>query len=143
MHPGVHILFYIFSYDIGFYLSHLLHDPTIYRNLHKQHHSLDYRHIQWLDTYYGHYLESIIQCTGIFIPWIYITSNLHEFVISILLINIRGMLRHHHRYIWLMGNHHILHHKYPQYNFGEYWLDHLLGTLCPHTDEYHTGLIYR
>jgi hypothetical protein len=64
------------------------------------------------------------------------------FLNSLIIVNIRGMLRHDVRYIWLIGNHHILHHKYPQYNFGEYWLDTLFDTRCPIVSEYKKGLIY-
>ena len=52
------------------------------------------------------------------------------------------MLRHDKRFIWLIGNHHILHHKYPRYNFGEYWLDKLFRTNYPNKNEYEYGLIY-
>jgi sterol desaturase/sphingolipid hydroxylase (fatty acid hydroxylase superfamily) len=51
-------------------------------------------------------------------------------------------MRHDERCIWLIGNHHILHHKYPQYNYGEYWLDKLFKTNYPKEDEYIKGLIY-
>jgi len=52
------------------------------------------------------------------------------------------MLRHDNRFIWLIGNHHILHHKHPKYNFGEYWLDKLFQTDYPNLDEYEFGMIY-
>jgi sterol desaturase/sphingolipid hydroxylase (fatty acid hydroxylase superfamily) len=44
-------------------------------------------------------------------------------------LNIRGMMRHDKRGTWLVGNHHLLHHQYPRYNYGEVWLDYLGGTL--------------
>ena len=52
------------------------------------------------------------------------------------------MMRHDDRFTWLIGNHHLLHHKYPQYNYGEYWLDWLGGTLYPLREEAKQGLIY-
>jgi sterol desaturase/sphingolipid hydroxylase (fatty acid hydroxylase superfamily) len=52
------------------------------------------------------------------------------------------MMRHDDRLIWLIGNHHLLHHKYPLYNFGEYWLDSLMGTEYPNKYEYKYGLLY-
>ena len=52
------------------------------------------------------------------------------------------MMRHDTRFVWLIGNHHILHHQYTNYNFGEYWLDKLGGTCYPNKDEYIIGLIY-
>ena len=59
---------------------------------------------------------------------------------SLYFCSIRGFMRHDNRCIWLIGNHHILHHKYPNYNYGEYWIDSICGTLCPYKEEY--GLIY-
>ena len=52
------------------------------------------------------------------------------------------MMRHDERCIWLIGNHHLLHHKYSQYNFGEYWLDALCGTKYPNHAEYKHGFLY-
>ena len=90
----------------------------------------------------GHFIEGPFQGMGVLFPFIFIKFNLYIFLYSLIVINIRGMLRHDNRFIWLIGNHHILHHKYPQYNFGEYWLDKLFGTNCPHRNEYVYGLIY-
>ena len=70
----------------------------------------------------------------------------HLFVVRngviLLILNVRGMMRHDDRFTWLIGNHHLLHHKYPQYNYGEYWLDWLGGTLYPLREEAKQGLIY-
>jgi sterol desaturase/sphingolipid hydroxylase (fatty acid hydroxylase superfamily) len=41
-----------------------------------------------------------------------------------------------------MGNHHILHHKYIGYNYGEYWIDTVMGTVYPNKKEYQYGNIY-
>ena len=68
-------------------------------------------------------------------------KGVKNFVYSIIILNIRGMLRHDYRFIWLVGNHHLLHHKYPQYNYGEYWLDYLFGTNL-NNNECISGLIY-
>ena len=68
--------------------------------------------------------------------------NLYSLLVALLFLNIRGMMRHDHRFVWLIGNHHILHHKYPQYNFGEFWIDKLCGTQYPNTAEYQYGYIY-
>ena len=38
------------------------------------------------------------------------------------------MMRHDRRFIFIVGNHHLLHHKYQKYNYGEYWIDMLCGT---------------
>ena len=75
--------------------------------------------MSYQDTYVGHYLESCLQCIGVFVPllWLDVSAS---FYIALLLINIRGMMRHDVQCIPWIGNHHILHHKYPNYNFGEY-----------------------
>ena len=126
------ICWYIVSYDLWFYISHIgLHHMYIYKMIHKHHHSVDYNTMTYKDTYIGHYAESVIQGIGIFVPLLWININ-WSFYIALLLINIRGMMRHDVRCIPWIGNHHILHHKYPKYNFGEFWLDYCCGTQCPY-----------
>jgi len=96
----------------------------------------------YFDTYVGHFLETPFQGIGIIFPLLFIKLNLYIFLCSLLIINTRGMLRHDVNFVWLIGNHHILHHKYPQYNFGEYWLDKMCGTIYPNQNEYKKGIIY-
>jgi lathosterol oxidase len=123
------LFFYIVSYDIWFYFSHvMLHHTYFYKIIHKEHHSIDYKILNFKDTYVGHFIEGPFQGMGILLPLLFIKFKVYLFFYSLLIINIRGMLRHDHRFIWLIGNHHLLHHKYPKYNFGEYWLDKLFGT---------------
>jgi lathosterol oxidase len=137
------IIFFIFSYDIWFYISHIfLHNIFLYKNIHRIHHSINYENINYKDTYIGHFIEGSFQGLGFLFPLFFIDLNLYIIFISLILINIRGMLRHDKRFIWLIGNHHILHHKYPRYNFGEYWLDKLFRTNYPNINEYDYGLIY-
>ena len=125
------IWWYIVSYDIWFFLSHIgLHHIYLYTKIHKHHHSVDYTTMTYLDTYKGHYMESVIQGVGVFIPLLWLDYN--SFIIALCLINVRGMMRHDVQCIPWIGDHHIIHHQYPQYNFGEYWLDYLGGTLWSH-----------
>jgi len=98
--------------------------------------------MNYKDSYVGHFIEAPFQGLGFLFPLFFIQLNLYVIFISLLLINIRNMLRHDKRFIWLIGNHHILHHKYPRYNFGEYWLDKLFRTNYPNINEYEYGLIY-
>ena len=136
------LLLYLLTYDIWFYVSHIfLHKNKLVKHIHKIHHSQYYKTMIYTDTYIAHYLETPIQSLGIFIPIFFIVFNLKNFVYSIIILNIRGMLRHDYRFIWLVGNHHLLHHKYPQYNYGEYWLDYLFGTNL-NNNECISGLIY-
>jgi Delta7-sterol 5-desaturase len=136
-------IFYIFSYDIWFYISHvILHYSYFYKNIHKKHHNIDCKTMQYKDTYTSNWIESPLQGLGLFIPLLCVPFNPYIFLCALLFVNIRGMIRHDRRFVWLIGNHHILHHKYPQYNFGEYWLDTLCGTKYPNKNEYVIGIIY-
>lgn len=137
------IFLYILGYDIWFYLSHiLLHKVQWLNIIHSEHHKINYKTMIYSDAYVGHNFEGVFQSVGIFLPIVYIKFNIIPFIISVLLVNIRGMMRHDIRFIWLIGNHHILHHKYPNYNYGEYWLDTLFTTKYNNKKEYIKGLIY-
>lgn len=137
------IIYHIFCYDAWFYISHIiLHIPRIYGAIHNIHHETPYLELNCDSTAKGHPVEHIIQPLGIFIPCLYYGINPTYFFISFLIITTRGLMRHDHRCTWIIGNHHLLHHKHPKYNFGEYWIDRMLGTLYPKSDEYIYGLIY-
>lgn len=124
------IIFYIVSYDIWFYISHLiLHTDYFYKTIHKYHHASNYKTMNYKDTYIAHYLETPLQSLGLLVPILFIKFDIYVLIYALLFLNIRGALRHDVNYIWLIGNHHILHHQYSQCNFGEYWLDKLFGTL--------------
>jgi sterol desaturase/sphingolipid hydroxylase (fatty acid hydroxylase superfamily) len=96
----------------------------------------------YLDTYVGHALEGPFQGLGMFVPCVVLTYSYYDLLIILLILNVRGMMRHDERSVFLIGNHHLLHHKYPNYNFGEYWIDTLCGTRYQKNNEYKTGLIY-
>jgi Delta7-sterol 5-desaturase len=130
----------VLCYDIWFYISHvILHTRAVYP-FHAEHH---YKEVpQFLDTYVGHLLETPFQSIGFFVPLIYWPLDLPSIALVLCVLNARGLLRHDERGVWLIGNHHLLHHKYPKYNFGEYWIDWLCGTTYPNTKEYRRGLIY-
>ena len=122
------------------YVSHvLMHHKRLYR-YHKQHHLKIVP--TYADTYVGHILEGPIQSLGACIPFLWWNYSVYEILIILAFLNIRGMMRHDSRFIFLIGNHHLLHHKYPNYNFGEYWIDSICGTKYPGTREYTPGLIY-
>jgi sterol desaturase/sphingolipid hydroxylase (fatty acid hydroxylase superfamily) len=137
------IIFHVFCYDIWFYASHLvLHIPKIYGAIHNIHHSTPYLELNYDSTNKAHISEHIIQPLGIFIPCLYSGVKPAYFFASFVIIGTRGLMRHDHRCVWLIGNHHLLHHKYPKYNFGEYWIDWIFGTIYPNSDEYIYGKIY-
>jgi sterol desaturase/sphingolipid hydroxylase (fatty acid hydroxylase superfamily) len=116
----------ILSYDIWFYFSHvMLHHKRLYK-YHKEHHSKLIP--TFLDTYLGNILEGPFQGIGMLVPFILWNYTIYDILAILLLLNVRGMMRHDERFVFLVGNHHLLHHKYPNYNFGEYWIDSLFGT---------------
>lgn len=136
-----HIIASIFCYDIWFYASHiLLHHRRLYR-FHKEHHS---RIVPtFADTYVGHALEGPFQSLGAAVPFLLWSGwSLLDVAAVVVLLNLRGMMRHDVRCERYIGNHHLLHHRYPNYNFGEYWLDTLFGTRYPNAAEYKRGLFY-
>ena len=139
---------FIFCYDVWFYMSHsLLHSPNMYK-YHSLHHKSSYRTLTFRDTVVAHDFENIFQLLGILLPFLFcccyvgIDRTISSFIYSCSFIVIRGYARHDPRTSWLIGNHHILHHKNQKYNFGEYWIDNLMGTRYPYEHEYKYGLIY-
>ena len=80
----IRFLIYIFSYDLWFYISHIiLHKKIFYDSIHYIHHSVYYKKMTYKDAYKGHYLESIIQSLGIFVPLIFIEFVYLEFILVI------------------------------------------------------------
>ena len=136
----IKIIFSIICYDIWFYISHIILHHEYFYKYHKKHHKK--LNPTFIDTYTGHFLEGPFQGLGMVLSFILIKYSIIERIIVLLLINLRGMMRHDERFTFLIGNHHLLHHKYPKYNYGEYWLDYIGTTKYPHNDEYKRGLIY-
>jgi sterol desaturase/sphingolipid hydroxylase (fatty acid hydroxylase superfamily) len=82
------------------------------------------------DYYNASYLESFLQIIGFLLPLLLINVNFNyiHFGLAFIFVNIRGLLQHDYRFIWMVGNHHLLHHQYPKYNFSEYWIDKMFET---------------
>jgi len=130
----------VISYDIWFYISHvILHNRNVYK-YHKEHHTKPVP--KFLDTYVGHPFETVFQGVGMFIPFMMYQYDLYTLLWILAILNTRGMMRHDGRCAFLIGNHHLLHHKYPNYNFGEYWIDSLCGTKYINDKEYIRGIFY-
>ena len=125
----INIFLSILGYDIWFYISHLiLHTKYLYI-YHKEHHK-NTINLTFLDTYTGHILEGPFQGIGILLPYVFsLSMTITDFIIVLILVNIRGMMRHDYRCVWLIGDHHLLHHQYPKYNYGEFWIDYLCNTI--------------
>jgi sterol desaturase/sphingolipid hydroxylase (fatty acid hydroxylase superfamily) len=123
----------LLSYDIWFYLTHVaLHWPSLY-HIHKLHHKRF--PITWMDTFEGHTMETVVQLAGAFFPLLVWEYGPWEIAVPLAFIGIRGLLRHDPRGSWLTGDHHILHHKEPNWNYGELWIDYLCGTSYSHRIE--------
>ena len=134
------VLFVIIGYDLWFYISHIILHKYLYGGVHYLHHSIT--NPVFTDTYTGHWVEGPFQGLGVFLPYYFMDFDVYAFIVAIILINIRGMMRHDSICNWLIGNHHLLHHKHPKYNYGEYWIDWLCGTRYIKDDEYEYGLVY-
>ena len=120
---------HVLGYDLWFYISHiLLHTRPLYNAIHKVHHTIV--EPRYSDTYVGHWAEGPFQSIGFLLPWTIMSVGWTQCVVALVFVNARGMLRHETRLGWLLGNHHLLHHRLPRYNYGEYWLDWLCGTNC-------------
>lgn len=122
------LLLPILTYDIWFYISHvMLHSRFLYA-YHSIHHSSNPTNLQWMDTYVGHWFEGPFQGAGMFFPYFFFQYRWVDTFLVLAFLNVRGMMRHDWRCAWLIGNHHLLHHKHPGYNYGEGWIDSLCGT---------------
>jgi len=103
------------------------------------HHLTRYDALTYNDAFTGHIVEYPIQTVGIFVPNLVIEYDIRAIMCAYIFVTVRAYLNHDHRCSWLVGNHHLLHHKHPKYNFGEYWTDALFGTVyVPGTDGVYT-----
>jgi sterol desaturase/sphingolipid hydroxylase (fatty acid hydroxylase superfamily) len=135
-------LFHVLCYDVWFYATHVvLHNKDFYV-IHKLHHEKPHDELTYADTNVGHSIDNLFESLGFLIPFFIVDSSLVAFLSASIFIGIRGHMRHDNRCSWLVGNHHLLHHKYRRYNYGEYWIDTLCGTKYPGEDEYIYGCIY-
>ena len=131
---------HVIGYDIWFYISHLLLHTRLGWRFHKTHHEVT--HPRFTDTYTGHPLEGPFQSLGFLFPLAFYSLHYPAAAAALLFVNARGLARHDDRTIWLIGNHHLLHHEDPRTNFGEYWLDRLCGTGTRDPTKILRGLIY-
>lgn len=119
-------LFHILSYDVVFYITHLLlHSKNLYW-IHKKHH--EKVNPTFLDTYYDHWLESPIQGFGFIVPYAFVAFDPVQSVCALAVINARGVLSHDPRGSFITGDHHLIHHQLSNCNYGQYWIDYLMDT---------------
>ncbi len=103
----------------------MLHTRTLWW-IHSIHH--EKREPTFLDTYHGHWIENPFQGIGFLLPIPFGYVSGWPFVLGFCIVNLRGVLRHDARMAWLVGNHHLIHHKDARVNFGDYWIDWLFDT---------------
>lgn len=128
-------------YDIWFYGTHvILHTPLLYK-IHKFHHSKP--NPTYRDVNVGHPFDNVFQSSGAVIPAFIFNHSIYSLLLFEAYICLRGLAQHDARCSWLIGNHHLLHHKYGTNCYGQYWIDWLFGTLHPNESEYKTGWLYR
>ena len=125
----LNIFFSILSYDIWFYASHIVLHKYMW-NIHSVHHSTNPDQLRWSDAYVSHPVEDFFQGVGMFFPYAVFNYTVLDTAIILFFLNLRGMARHESRKEYRMAwPHHVLHHKYMNYNYGEYWIDCACGTL--------------
>ena len=123
----LYIISTIISYDVWFYISHLLlHTKTLWF-IHKEHHTR-FEPVYY-DAYVGHYLESPFQSIGFLVPFAFFPLDVQQVILVLIYLNARGMMRHDSRFAFIVGEHHIDHHRYGNCNYSEWWIDALCGTL--------------
>ena len=120
------VLMSIISYDIWFYFIHrLFHHKKMYL-YHKKHHIKT--HPTWKDTFLADKLENTIMGIGSLLPALYFNDYYLETAIASTICFGRGILHHDERFIFMVGDHHLIHHKTFNHNYGEKWIDVLFGT---------------
>lgn len=123
------LLLHIIGYDIWFYISHRMLHTRVLWWAHKIHH--EKRHPLFIDTYYGHWAEGPFQSVGFLLPIALGFWNFWLALLALIIVNARGIARHDGRTVWLIGNHHLIHHETGTVNFGDYWVDRLFRTAAP------------
>jgi sterol desaturase/sphingolipid hydroxylase (fatty acid hydroxylase superfamily) len=128
---------HLLGYDIWFYISHrVLHSYPLWSHNEKQ-----YPH--WGDAYHGQWASTVFQGIGFVVPWLCTSFwSWPASLLALLFINARSLARHDPRMMTWIGNHHLLHHQFPAWNFGEYWLDRVCGTACPYQNRVVDGLFF-
>jgi sterol desaturase/sphingolipid hydroxylase (fatty acid hydroxylase superfamily) len=121
------LVLYVVYYDFFYYFMHRLLHTGMFYQIHKIHH---YRiEPEYKDFYKVHILETPLTSIGlIFAVYLY-KLYIYQLLCAIIFINVRGVMSHDKKFISLVGDHHLQHHKFFKCNYGEYWMDYLFGTL--------------
>jgi len=123
----LNFIVYLVYYDLYYYFAHrLLHSRVLYP-IHKYHHNKSLSH--YSDFYKIHVLEIPFTSAGLLMAIYFHKLYINQLLLCILFINIRGMICHDHKCVNIVGDHHLLHHKYYKCNYGEYWIDYIFNTV--------------
>jgi sterol desaturase/sphingolipid hydroxylase (fatty acid hydroxylase superfamily) len=117
---------YILYYDFCYYFLHRLLHTRFFYPIHKIHHrkiNTDY-----YDYYTVNVLEIPLTSLGLLLAVYLHNLYTYQLICSVIFINIRGVMIHDNRFVFLVGDHHLIHHKYIKCNYGEIWLDYVFGT---------------
>jgi len=118
-------IIYLIYYDFCYYFLHrLLHTKLLYP-IHKIHHKYKPKYYHY---YCIHLFEIPFTSVGLLIAIYLYKFYIYQFLWCIIFINIRGMMHHDERFVFLVGDHHLLHHKYIKVNYGEFWMDYFFKT---------------
>jgi len=92
------------------------------------HHQTKPDELDYSDAHKEHWVESFAKPVGLLIPCVFGQASAASLTTSAVFVYVRSMMHHDYRFVWLTGQHHLLHHRFPKYNFGEEWVDFLFGT---------------
>ena len=120
---------HIASNDVWYYIIHrAMHTRHLYF-LHKKHHATLPNKITLRDAYKGELVEFPLETAGVIVPLFFKKeADYAIFFVAFIFIVVRNLLQHDKRFAKIVGSHHLLHHTYPNYNFGEPWLDRVFST---------------
>ena len=117
---------YILYYDFFYYFMHRLLHTKYFYSIHKIHHK------KYNPDYYDYYSVNIIEIPitsiGLLLAVYLYKIYIFQLFFCFLFINIRGIMQHDNNFVFIVGDHHLVHHKYIKCNYGEYWLDYIFRT---------------
>jgi len=119
-------ILYLLYYDIFYYFMHRLLHTKMFYLIHKIHHKKQIP--DYFDFYNVDIVEIPITSVGLGVALYLHEIYVYQLLCSILIINVRGVMAHETNCVFLLGDHHLDHHKYIYCNYGEYWLDYIFDT---------------
>lgn len=122
-----YFIIYILHYDFFYYFMHRLLHTKYFYSIHKIHHSA--YNPKYTDFFNVRAFEYPLSSVGLYIAVYLYGLYIYQLIATISFICLRGIMEHDERFVWIVGDHHLKHHTYFYYNYGEYWMDYAFGTL--------------